>query len=98
MRFLLTAVLMFSVAACHSHDEEGFDTFQACYDDHHGGEGKSVQESIVICCLEHPINGVTEVCGTTAAACVTYVTANATGPTTAEIQTSCDDYITQKGM
>lgn len=96
---LVSCVLAFCIA-CHGHDHEGFATFQACFDDHHGSEGLGVQESIVVCCLDHPIHGVSGACGATAADCVAYMTANlsATSATQAEVQAACDEYIVQKGM
>jgi hypothetical protein len=96
MRLVLAAVLC--LAACHDHDHEGFATFQACYDDHHVDEMLGVQESLVVCCLDHPIDGHSEVCGSTATECVTYLTANVQGPTQAEVMASCTEYVTQKGM
>lgn len=106
MRFALATCLALSAlsfAACggdDDNDDEGFDTFQACFDDHHGEEGLSVGQAIVVCCLDHPINGVTEVCGADAAACTTYVTANvtSTSATSTEISAACTDYQTQKDM
>ncbi len=87
-----------ALVACHDH-EEGFDTFQDCYVDHHEEEALPVGEAIVVCCLDHPIGGKTgTVCGATAADCVTYITANTTGPTSDEIMAACTDYETQKGM
>lgn len=79
-------------------DDESYDTFQACFDDHHGEEGYDAMQAITICTLDHPVKGV-DLEFATAAECVTYVTANLTtgSATTAEIQAGCDDYITQKG-
>lgn len=99
-------------AACGDNggnDAEPFDTFQDCYDDHHVEEMFTAPKAITICCLDHPIGasagGV--VCGTTAASCTTYVTANLEGGgsgsgsddvTSADITAGCTDYVTQKGM
>lgn len=99
MRF--TLVTCFLLAACsHDHDAEGFDTFQDCFDDHHEAESLPVGESIVICCLDHPIAGVSEVCGATAATCETYLATNlaTTSATMAEVTAACTDYEMQKGM
>lgn len=97
MRIAL-AVFLFCVAACHDHEHNDYDTFQACYIEHTVEESLSVQQAIVVCCLDHPIGGDAEPCGATAAECTTYLTANVTGPTAAEVQASCTEYITQKGM
>lgn len=97
MRFVLATVLF--CVACHSHDHEGFATFQACFDEHTMVEALPFQQAVVVCCLDHPIDGVSEACGATAADCVTYLGANLTSTATqADIQAACDEYITQKGM
>ncbi len=101
MRFVLVAALLFSVACDdHDHGPEPFDTYQDCFDEHATEEALPVQEAIVICCLEHPINGVTEVCGATAATCETYLATNldAASATQADVTAACTDYETQKGM
>lgn len=101
MRLVCFAFISAVVLSACGHDdgEEAFDTLQDCYTDHHEEEALSVSESIVVCCLDHPIGGATgTVCGADAAACVTYVTANVTGPTSAEIMAACTDYETQKNM
>lgn len=92
---LVCVVLVSVLAACHSHDDP-YATYQACYVDHHENESLSVSESIVVCCLDHPIEGETG-CGNTAAECVTYLTGKVTGPTSDEIMTACDEYVVQKG-
>lgn len=90
------------VAACddHDHGAEPYDTFQACFDDHHTVEALTAPQSITICCLEHPIGGVTQVCGTTQAACEAYLGTNlaTTSATAAEVTAGCTDYVAQRGM
>jgi hypothetical protein len=103
MRLVLTAILFSTLAFACGHDdgEEAFDTYQACFDDHtSGGEMLPVKEAIVVCCLEHPIAGHTEVCGATTADCMTYLSTNlsATSATATEVSEACMDYVTQKGM
>lgn len=101
MRSLAVAFVVFLVACDdHSHDPGGYATFQACYDEHHGAEALPVEESIVICCLEHPIAGVAPVCGDDAAMCSTYLGVNlaAASATPAEVSAACTEYIAQKGM
>lgn len=93
----------FAFAACGGDDgggEEAFDTFQDCFDDHHTEEALPTQQAIVVCCLEHPIGGVTEVCGADAAACMTYLATNlsTSSATSAEVSAACTDYETQKDM
>ena len=97
MRFAFAAVLL--CFACHDHDHDGYSTFQACFDEHTMEESLPFQEAVVVCCLDHPINGVSEACGATAAECVTFLGANLTSTaTTAEIMAACTEYEAQKGM
>ena len=103
MRFNLFAfastVLVF--AACgNSNDTGAYPTYQACFDDHHSVETLSIHDAIVVCCLDHPIDGHTLACGADAADCMTYLSANlsSTSATAAEVTTACTDYQTQKGM
>jgi hypothetical protein len=100
MRFAIAAILVLS--ACGGDDGEGeaFPTFQECFDDHHVAESLSVNNSIVVCCLDHPIGGASMVCGADAAACKAYLGTNlsTTSATTTEVDAACADYVTQKGM
>lgn len=97
MRFVVAAVLF--CVACHDHDHEGFDTFQACFDEHTMAESLPFQQAVVVCCLDHAIGGVTDACGATAADCVGYLGANLTSSATqADIDAACAEYVTQKGM
>ena len=93
------------VTACggdDAPDADPFDTCQACFDDHHGEEGFTVQKAITICCLDHPIgtSAAGVVCGGDATSCSTYVTANlgSADATSTDISAACADYVTQKGM
>jgi hypothetical protein len=105
---LLASLLAFPlVSACGDNGDDGvdaepFDTYQACFDDHHGEEGFSAQKAITICCLDHPIgnNDAGVVCGATEATCDTYVTANVVSAdvVAADITAACTDYVTQKGL
>ena len=83
-------------------DADPFDTYQACFDEHHTTEAFSVGKAITICCLDHPIGNAAAgvVCGATEATCDTYVTANLTSPDVApaDVTAACTDYVTQKGM
>jgi hypothetical protein len=103
MRFVVLAFVMsaFVFAACGGDPgAEAYPTYQECFDDHVTVETLPVPQAITVCCLEHPINGVTMVCGATAADCMTYLAANlsSTSATAAQITTACNDYVTQKGM
>lgn len=102
MRFAI--LFAFTLAACggSSADHDAFDTYQACFDEHHDVESFDVQQAITICCLDHPIGSSPEnvVCGDTAQSCQTYVTANLTADSAmaSDITAACADYITQRGM
>lgn len=98
MRFVFVAMLVLS--ACHDHEHEGYATFQACFDEHTTVETLPVPQAIVICCLEHPINGVATVCGADANSCKAYLSTNlaSMSATTAQVDAACADYVTQKGM
>ena len=102
MRFALFALL----AACGggTKDADPFDTFQACYDEHHTMESFPTQMAIEICCLDHPIGGqkANVVCGATIGSCTSYVTQNLVDTSdtmlAADISAACADYVTQRGM
>jgi hypothetical protein len=119
MHFIRTALIAaaivapFALVACggdDAPDADPFDTFGACYDEHHNTESFDIQKAIVICCLDHPIGGQAAgvVCGSDAASCVTYVStqvgsagsggSGTTDATSADISAACSDYQTQKGM
>jgi len=103
MRFVLFALLCAGCGNSGTKDADPFDTFQACYDEHHTTEGFSTQRAIEICCIDHPIGGAkaNTVCGDTAASCTTYVTANLMDSTdstlTSDISTACTDYVVDRG-
>ena len=82
------------LAACGGGDEEPFDTLQDCYDDHHNVESLSVHDSIVVCCLDHPIAGVHPSCLTTQADCVSHVDTELDATVSlSDIQAACTDYV-----
>ncbi len=87
MRILLVALLL---SAC-GDDGGNYASFQACFDDL--DKTQSRRASITMCCNES-IGGATEVCGTTATTCASYVTSNleATSASQSEVLEACDDY------
>jgi hypothetical protein len=80
-------------------DNDSFDTYQDCYNEHHMTEGFDTPCAIEICCIDHPIGSqaMNVVCGASAATCETYVTANLTDaadPTlTTDIMNACTFYV-----
>ncbi|MDB4956916.1 MAG: hypothetical protein JWO36_4485 [Myxococcales bacterium] len=113
MRFIRTAILAAAVTvsafACGNNappDADPFATMQLCFDEHHTTESLPVNDAIVICCLDHPINGVHPSCGNTVAECTARL--EGTDPvgmltqtadvTTAVIMAACQDYVTKKGQ
>jgi hypothetical protein len=94
--------MLLAFACSNKKDADAFDTFELCWTEHHMTESFSVQQSISICCIDHPIGGqpANKVCGTTADMCKTYVTANLipSDATAADIMAACTDYINMRGM
>ena len=104
LSFVIVAIAV-AFTACgdsKSADADPFDTYQACFTEHHVTEAFTVQKTITICCLDHAIgaNAAGIVCGATTSTCGTYVTANlgSADATSADITSACADYVTQKGM
>ncbi len=90
-----------ALSACGSSgepvDNDPFDTYEACFQEHHDVENFTVQKAIEICCIDHPIgtDAMNVVCGATVASCETYVTANLAGSdaTTMDIDAACTSYV-----
>ena len=105
LSIFVSVVGLSAFAACGGDDGpdmDPFDTYQACFDEHHNVEAFDTQKAITICCLDHPIGSSAAgvVCGANASTCETYVTANLAGSdaTGSDINAACTDYVTQKGM
>ncbi len=96
-RILFAAFLITGSFGCGGDEhEELYADLQECFDDHTGAEGLSVEESIVICTLEHPETGGSDL--PDAAACVDFVDQNLDedSATLEEIEDACDEYVIQK--
>ena len=108
MRSVFTLILFSTLAACGDTpvDADPYDTMQACFDDHHVTEGLSINDAIVICCLDHPLGTAMThpSCGNTIADCTAYLNTDPVGMLTLasasanDIQLACTDYISKKGM
>lgn len=97
-RTLLLATLMLGFVGCGEDEPEGFATYQECFDDKHDfGMGIAVPDSIIECCLMHPIDGVMPACGESQPDCINYLTnnLNQTDATPAEVQDACAVYADQ---
>jgi hypothetical protein len=85
------------LVACGGDDEEDaepFDTLQECYDEHHNTESLSIQKALVVCCLDHPIDGVNPSCGASQAECVGHIDQEIdSSVSAAEIDAACVTYI-----
>ncbi len=81
-------------------DDEPYDTYQACFDQHATIEKKTNEESIIACCINHPIAGMKPACGVTAADCINFITANLDqlSASTVEVMEACQMYEAQVGM
>ena len=96
---VLVLGLPLALAACGDSeaDADPFDTLQDCYDDHHNVEKLTVQQAIVVCCLDHPIAGVHPSCTSTQAECMTHVRAELEATVLdADITAACTTYLSQK--
>ena len=109
MRTCFAMALFFALTACGNNntmDADPYATLQECFDDHHITESLSVNDSIVICCLDHPLGTAMThpSCKNTVADCVTYLTSDPDGMLTTasapptEVMAACTDYISKKGM
>ena len=87
-------------------DADAFATMQACFDEHHVTEGLSINDAIVVCCLDHPLGTAMShpSCKNSIADCTVYLNSDPVGMLTlasasaGDIQTACTDYISKKGM
>lgn len=97
MAAVLAVPLAFAVSACSDDADgegEGFATLDDCYVDHAEEEGLTPQEAIVVCCLDHPIDGVHPSCGATVDECITHVDAELDPSVAAtDIDAACETYI-----
>ena len=86
------------VACSHDHTHDEYPTLQACFDEHTVAENLPIQKAIVICCLDHPIAGNSEVCGADKVSCEAYVRVNLPAVAATDVTAACADYETQKDL
>ena len=93
-------LLLIGTVGCKDDPIEAYPTYQACFDEHTMKELLPTQEAIVVCCLEHPINGISPACGDTKPDCINYLTINLnqTSASTTTVMDACADYVAQKNM
>jgi hypothetical protein len=97
-RTLLLATLMLGFVGCGEDEPEAFPSYQECFDEFHDfGRGLSVPDSIIECCLSHPINGAMPACGANQPDCINYLTNNLkqTDASTVEVMETCGVYADQ---
>jgi hypothetical protein len=97
---LAFTLLLIGAVGCKDDPIEAYPTYQECFDDHTMKEMLPTKEAIVVCCLEHPINGISPACGDIKADCINYLTINLnqTSASTTDVMDACADYISQKNM
>jgi hypothetical protein len=98
MRAQLFAVMVILGSACGDDPPEAFPTYQACFDSRTMDAAQLVPDAIVMCCLDHPIDGMTSACGTTTPDCINYLTVNLnqTSASTTEKMDACAAYIRER--
>jgi hypothetical protein len=101
LHFALPCALILS--ACGDHgggDAEPYPSLQECYDDHHVVESFGHEESIKICCLDHPLGAAPAnvACGEDQAACETFVDAEVDDAdlTLPDITAACAGYLVDR--
>ena len=58
-----------------------------------------MEQAIVVCCIDHPIDGVKPACKSSQAECEAFVDAELdVSVTAAEVTAACTDYFVQMGM
>lgn len=98
MRTPLFALIVALASGCGEDPPESFATYQECFDSRTMEAAQLVPDAIVMCCLDHPIGGMTSACGLTTPDCINYLTSNLnqTSASTVEVMDSCAAYIQKR--
>ena len=98
MRAQLFVAMVILGSACGDDPPESFPTYQACFDSRTMEAAQLVPDAIVMCCLDHPIGGMTSACGTTTPDCINYLTNNLNQTSASEIEKmdACGAYIRER--
>lgn len=98
MRTRLFALIVALASGCGEDPPESFPTYQECFDSRTMEAAQLVPDAIVMCCLDHPIGGMTSACGLTTPDCINYLTnnLNQTSASTVEVMDSCAAYIQKR--
>jgi len=97
-RLLLTLIV---VSACKSDPIESYPDYQSCFDDVTTKTNMPVVvDTLVECCLDHPIDGVKPACKDTVADCINFLTnaVKQTDASTVDIMDACMSYIDMQSM
>lgn len=104
---LVAALLAFSSCGGGNDDAdiEQFKTLQLCFDEHANEEHLTVQQAIVVCCIDHPIGDpekgepvIHPSCGMSKDDCTAHVKATLVGPSEADEDAACQTYVEQLAM
>ena len=102
LRVTLVSWLLGSLLVACTNDEgpRAYATYQECFDDQTETQKKPVEDAIVTCCLEHPIDGQSPACGDATPDCINYLTINLkqTSAGVDEMANACMTYETKKDM
>jgi hypothetical protein len=99
MRRLVLLVVV-CIGCKNESGTEPFDTYQDCFDKLVETDKQMVEDAIVECCIDHPIDGVKPVCKDTTPDCINFLTANLnqTSASTVEVMEACQAYIDEREM
>ncbi len=91
---LACAFLAWAAVGCDGKDP--YPSYQACFDDRVNVGQLQITEAIVVCCDDEIAGMPAPVCGTTVAACTSYLATNLTeGATSGDKSAGCDQYFAQ---